>query len=43
MTKKIELLSKIYENKSSAIGSDIDKINDSIIKIGLELELERKK
>ena len=42
--KKIELLSKIYEKqKFWAIGSDIDKINDSIIKIGLELELERKK
>ena len=42
--KRFELLSKIYEKQSIwAVGSDINKINDSIIKIGLDLELEGKK
>ena len=42
--KKIELLGKIYEKQPVwAVGSDINKINDSIIKIGLDLELEGKK
>ena len=37
------LLNKIYENQSTwAAGSDIDKINDSIKKIGLESNLNNK-
>ena len=39
--KKFELLGKIYEKqKVWAIGSDINKINDSIKKIGLESNLK---
>ena len=39
--KKFELLEKIYEKqKTWAVGSDIKKINDSIKKIGLELNLD---
>ena len=41
--KKFELLGKIYEKqKVWAIGSDINKINDSIKKIGLESNLNNK-
>ena len=41
--KKFELLGKIYEKqKVWAIGSDINKINDSIKKIGLESNLSNK-
>ena len=41
--KKFELLGKIYEKqKLWAIGSDINKINDSIKKIGLESNLNNK-
>ncbi len=41
--KKFELLDKIYDKqKTWAIGSDINKINDSIKKIGLELGLSIK-
>jgi len=43
-SKKFKLLSKIYEKQRVwAVGSDINKINDSIKKIGLELNLENKK
>ena len=39
--EKFKLLKKIYEKqKDWAIGSDINKINDSIKKIGAELNLE---
>ena len=39
--KSFELLGKIYEKqKLWAIGSDINKINDSIKKIGFEVDLE---
>ncbi len=39
--KKFELLEKIYKKqKIWAIGSDINKINDSIKKIGLEVNLK---
>ena len=38
---RFELLSKIYEKQSIwAVGSDINKINDSIKKIGLEFDLK---
>ena len=41
--KKFELLGKIYEKqKLWAVGSDINKINDSIKKIGLESNLNNK-
>ena len=41
--KKFELLNKIYEKqKLWAVGSDINKINDSIKKIGLEFNLKMK-
>ena len=41
--KKFELLGKIYEKqKLWAVGSDINKINDSIKKIGLESNLKNK-
>ena len=41
--KKFELLGKIYEKqKVWAVGSDINKINDSIKKIGLESNLNNK-
>ena len=42
--EKFKLLKKIYEKqKDCAIGSDINKINNSIKKIGAELNLEDKK
>ena len=42
-SKKFELLGKIYEKqKLWAVGSDINKINDSIKKIGLESNLNNK-
>ena len=42
--EKFKLLKKIYEKqKDWAIGSDINKINNSIKKIGAELNLEDKK
>ena len=42
-SKKFELLGKIYEKqKLWAVGSDINKINDSIKKIGLESNLKNK-
>ena len=42
--EKFKLLKKIYKKqKDWAIGSDINKINDSIKKIGAELNLEDKK
>ena len=42
--KKFKLLKRIYEKqKDWAIGSDINKINDSIKKIGAEFKLEDKK
>ena len=42
--KKFALLGKIYEKQQSwAVGSDINKINDSIKKIGLEVNLENEK
>ena len=42
--KKFKLLGKIYEKQSIwAVGSDINKINDSIKKIGLETNLENEK
>ena len=42
--KKFALLGKIYEKQQSwAVGSDIDKINDSIKKIGLEVNLKNEK
>ena len=42
--KKFEILDKIYEKqKVWAVGSDINKINDSIKKIGLEFSLSEKK
>ena len=42
--KQFELLSKIYEKQRSwAVGSDINKINDSIKKIGLETNLDNDK
>tara|TARA_Y100001935_G_C17141914_1_gene426010 strand:+ start:86 stop:679 length:594 start_codon:yes stop_codon:yes gene_type:complete len=41
--KRFELLSKIYEKQRIwAVGSDINKINESIKKIGLEANLESK-
>ncbi len=42
--KKFELLDKIYEKqKIWAVGSDINKINDSIKKIGLEQNFSKEK
>ena len=42
--KKFKLLEKFYDKqKVWAVGSDINKINDSIKKIGLELNLSMKK
>ena len=42
--KKFELLDKMYEKqKIWAVGSDINKINDSIKKIGLEINLTNEK
>ena len=42
--KRFDLLEKIYEKqKIWAVGSDINKINDSIKKIGTELNLSREK
>ena len=42
--KKFQLLGKIYEKqKIWAVGSDINKINESIKKIGLEFNLKIKK
>ena len=42
--KQFELLSKIYEKQRSwTVGSDINKINDSIKKIGLETNLDNDK
>ena len=42
--KQFELLSKIYEKQRSwSVGSDINKINDSIKKIGLETNLDNDK
>ncbi len=42
--KKFKLLDKIYEKqKVWAVGSDIDKINELIKKVGLETDLENKK
>ncbi len=42
--KKFELLKKIYEKqKKWAVGSDINKINDSIKEIGLENNLDKGK
>ena len=41
---RFKLLGKIYEKQSIwAVGSDINKINDSIKKIGLETNLENEK
>ncbi len=41
---RLKLLGKIYEKQSIwAVGSDINKINDSIKKIGLETNLENEK
>ena len=41
---KLALLGKIYEKQQSwAVGSDINKINDSIKKIGLEVNLKNEK
>ena len=43
-SRRFELLGKLYEKQSVwAVGSDIDKINDSIKKIALEINLESKK
>ena len=40
--KRFKLLGKIYEKqKVWAVGSDINKINDSIKKIGLEVDLKK--
>ena len=42
--KKFALLGKIYEKQQFwAVGSDINKINDSIKKIGLEVNLKNEK
>ena len=42
--KSFLLLNKIYKEQNKwAVGSDIDKINDSIIKIGLEFKLSKNK
>ena len=42
--KRIELLNRIYKKqKIWAVGSDINKINDSIKKIGLEINLANEK
>ena len=42
--KKFALLNKIYEKQQLwAVGSDINKINDSIKKIGLEVNLKNEK
>ena len=42
--KRFQLLSKIYKKQRVwAIGSDIIKINDSIKKIGTEIDLSNKK
>ncbi len=42
--KSFELLNKIYEKQRVwAVGSDINKINDSIKNIGVEVNLENKK
>ena len=42
--KNFELLSKIYKKqKIWTVGSDIDKINESIKKIGLEINLKKEK
>ncbi len=40
-SKRLKFLSKIYEKQRKwAVGSDINKINDSIKKIGLEFDLK---
>ena len=40
--KKFKLLGKIYEKQSAwAVGSDINKINESLKKIGLEVDLKK--
>ena len=40
--KRLKLLGKIYEKQRVwAVGSDINKINDSIKKIGLEVDLKK--
>ena len=40
--KRFKLLGKIYEKQSAwAVGSDINKINESIKKIGLEVDLKK--
>ena len=40
-SKRLQFLSKIYEKQRKwAVGSDINKINDSIKKIGLEFDLK---
>ena len=40
---KFEILHKIYDKqKKWAVGSDINKINDSLIKIGVESNLQKK-
>ena len=42
--KSFLLLNKIYKEQNKwAVGSDINKINDSIIKIGLEFKLSKNK
>lgn len=42
--KKFELLGEIYKKQNSwAVGSDINKINDSIKKIGLEFNMKDEK
>ena len=42
-SKRLQFLSKIYEKQRKwAVGSDINKINDSIKKIGLEFDLKDK-
>ena len=42
--KKFKLLEKIYEKqKTWAVGSDINKINDSIKKIGLDFNMKDEK
>ena len=42
--KKFELLGKIYKNQNSwAVGSDINRINESIKKIGKEFNMKEEK
>ena len=42
--KRFKFLAAIYENQRKwAVGSDINKINDSIKKIGSEINLKKKK